>query len=381
VDTMAEEMERELVALAHEFAEKELRPVAAAYDQSEEYAWDVIHKAAEVGLTSYHFPEEYGGGGIESLLTQCRIHEELGWGDAGLAELITCNSFATGPLLDMGTKEQIERWIPPLCGPKPPGWALAITEPGCGSDSAAITTHAKRADGGYVMNGSKTYISNAPMADCVGVFATVAPGTRAKGITCFILEKEDEGFTKGRQIPVMGQRACPVGELFFDDCFVPEDRRVGGEGTAFRGLMRFFQVVRTKLAATSVGIGRAALEYAVEYAKERKAFGRYIHEFQAVSFRLVDARVKLDQARLMYEHAARLADAGKDFAVESSVAKIAGSEAAFTACYAAMQTLASNGYSREYPVEQWLRDAKLNEIQEGTNDILRLVVARSMFKS
>jgi acyl-CoA dehydrogenase len=373
--------ERELVALAHEFAEKELRPVAALYDQSEEYAWDVLHKAAEVGFTSYHFPEEYGGGGIHSLLTACKVHEELGWGDSGLCELITMNAFATGPIMGMATVEQKQRWIPPLCGSKPPGWALAITEPDCGSDAAALVTYAKKVDGGYVLNGSKTFISNGPKADWYCVFATIAPGTRSKGITCFVVERGDPGFTVGKAIPIMGQRALPVGELFFGDCFVPEDRRVGDEGQGFYGMMYFFQQVRTKLAATSIGIGRAALEYAIDYAKERKAFGKFIHEFEAVSFRLVDAKLKLDQGRLMYEHAARLADAGKEFSIESSMAKLTASEAAFAATYAAMQTLGSYGYSREYPVEQWMRDAKLNEIQEGTNDIQRLIIARSLFRS
>ena len=306
-----EEMERELVALAHEFAEKEIRPVAPLYDQSEEYPWDVLHKAAEVGLTSYGMPEEYGGGGIHSLLTSCRIHEELGWGDAAIAEVIDTNSFSTGPILSMGSEEQKQRWIAPLCGPKPPSWAFAITEPGCGSDAAALTTHARKVDGGYVLNGSKIWISNAPIADYYTVFATVAPGTRSKGITCFVVERDDAGFTMGKPLPKMGQRAFPAAELFFEDCFIPEDRRIGAEGQGFYGVMQWFEFVRTELAATSVGIGRAALEVAVDYAKERQAFGKVIKEFEAVSFRLVDAKLRLDQARMMYEHAARLADAGK----------------------------------------------------------------------
>jgi acyl-CoA dehydrogenase len=381
VDSMAEEMERELVALAHEFAEKELRPVAAAYDQSEEYPWAVLHKAAEVGLTYFHFPEEYGGGGIHSLLTSCKIHEELGWGDSGIAEVIDTNSFSTGPILGMGTEEQKQRWIPPLCGPKPPTWALAITEPGGGSDSAAMTTHAKKVDDGYVLNGTKTWISNGPVADYFTVFATTAPGTRSRGITCFVVERGDAGFAVGKPLPKMGQRAFPASEISFDDCFIPEDRRVGDEGKGFYGMMRWFQLVRTELAATSIGIGRAALEYAVDYAKERKAFGEFIHEYQAVSFRLVDAKMGLDQARLMCHHAARLADEGKDFAVEASMAKLAGGQAAFAAAHAAIQTLGGYGYSREYPVEQWLRDAQLEEIQDGTNDIQRLIIGRSMFRS
>lgn len=374
------DVEQELVSLAHEFAEQEMRPRAAHYDETEEFPYDVFHKAAEVGLASYDLPQEYGGGGVDGLLTACLIGEELAWGDSGIAGCIGGGSFFAGPILEMGTEEQKRRWIPPLCGPKPPPGALAITEPEAGSDAAALKTHAKRADGGYVLNGQKTWVSSAPDADLYLVYATVAPGTRSKGITSFVVEKGDAGFALGRKLPKLGCRACPTAELFFEDCFVPEDRRIGEEGRGFYGVMRYFERSRTQLAANSVGIGRAALEHAVTYAKEREAFGKKIHEFQAVSFRLVDAKMKLDQARLMAHHAARLADEGRPFGVEASMAKCAASEAAWFAAWAAMQTLGSYGYSREYPVEKLLRDAKLEEIYEGTSDIQRLIVARSMFR-
>jgi alkylation response protein AidB-like acyl-CoA dehydrogenase len=211
------------------------------------------------------------------------------------------------------------------------------------------------------------------------VFATVAPGTRSKGITAFVVQQGDEGFVLGKQIPKLGSRCYPAGELFLQDCVLPLDRRIGEEGSGFRGLLRWFEQTRVTLAASAIGIGRAALEYAVGYAKEREAFGSKIHEFQAVSFRLVDARMRLDQARLMIHHAARLADAGEPFGTQSSMAKLAASEAAWFAAWAAVQTLGGWGYSREYPVEKWLRDAKLEEIWEGTSDIQRLIVAREMF--
>ena len=372
-------VDRELVELAHEFAEKEIRPVAARFDETEEFPGEVIRKAAKVGLTSFDLPEPYGGGGIESARTSCLIGEELAWGDSPIGSLIGSASFFVDPLAALGTEEQRERWITPLCGDEPPMTGLAITEPGAGSDAAAITTTATKVDGGYLLNGQKTWVSGAPIARFYLVYATVAPGTRSKGITSFVVEQGDEGFTPGKKLPKLGSRCYPTGELFFSDCFVPDDRRIGEEGQGFRGVMRSFDRSRVTLAANSIGIGRAALEYAVEYAKQREAFEKKIHEFQAVSFRLVDAKVALDQARLMTLHAADRADAGEPFGTEASMAKLTASEAAWQAANAAVMTLGSYGYSREYPVEKWLRDAKLEEIYEGTSDIQRLIIARSLF--
>jgi len=373
------DVERELVKLAHTFAADEIRPVAARHDETEAFPTEIVRKAARIGLTSFDLPAAYGGGGIDSVRTGCLIGEELAWGDSPIGSLVGSASFFAGPLAELGTEEQRRRWIPPLCSEDPPMTALAITEPGAGSDAAAITTTATRVEGGYLLNGAKTWASGAPDAAFYLVFATVAPGTRAKGITSLVVEKGDEGFTLGKKLPKMGSRCYPTGELFFTDCFVAEDRRIGEEGQGFYGVMRSFDRSRVTLAANSIGIGRAALEYAVDYATQREAFGKKIHEFQAVSFRLVDAKLALDQARLLTLHAADLADAGGPFAPEASMAKLAASEAAWQAADAAVMTLGSYGYSREYPVEKWLRDAKLEQIYEGTNDIQRLIIARSMF--
>lgn len=369
-----------MLATARKFAENEIRPVALRYDETEEFPRDLLYKAAELGLACYDLPAEYGGGGVESLLATCLITEELAWGDSPIAQVIGQCGFFSGPIVAMGTGAQKDRWLRPLCGSRPPACALAITEPGVGSDAAAITTHARRVDGGYVINGHKKFIGNAPVVDLCVVFATVAPGTRSKGITAFVVEKGDPGFVIGAALPKMGSRCFPAGELLFEDCFVADDRRIGDEGQGFHGVMRRFDRARVQLAANSLGIGRAALEHAVEYAKKRHAFGHPIHEFQAVSFRLVDVKMKLDQARLLTHDAARRADAEEPFATEAAMAKLAASEAAWFATWAASQTLAGAGYLRDSPVQKWLRDAKLDEIWDGTSDIMRLIVSRSMFR-
>jgi alkylation response protein AidB-like acyl-CoA dehydrogenase len=350
------DVERQLVELAHDFAANEIRPVAAALDRSEEFPEEIVRKAAAVGLSSFDLPAAYGGGGVDSVRTACLIGEELAWGDAPIGSVVRSASFFADPLAALGTKEQCERWITPLCDDDPPMTGLAITEPGAGSDAAAITTTATKVDGGYRLNGQKTWVSGAPVARHYFVYATVARGTRAKGITSFVVEQGDEGFTLGPKLPKLGSRCYPTGELFFADCFVAVDRRIGDEGQGFYGVMRSFDRSRVTLAANSIGIGRAALEYATDYAK-----------------------MAVDQARLMTLHAADLADAGKPFATEASMAKLAASEAAWKSANAAVMTLGSYGYSREYPVEKWLRDAKLEEIYEGTSDIQRVIIARSLF--
>ena len=373
------DIQDDLVALARDFAANEIRPVAAHYDEVEETPWDPFYKAAEIGLTCYDLPEHLGGGGIMDLTTAARIHEELVFGDAAIGNFIGSASFFAGTIIALGDEAQQERWVRPLTGPKPKLGALATTEPEAGSDASAIATYAEKVDGGYKLNGSKTWISNAGVAAYYIVFATVAPGTRSKGITAFIVEDGDEGFTVGNKLHKLGQRAIPTHEIFFKDVFLTEDRRIGAEGMGFKGLMRKFDESRVVLAAGEVGMARAAFEYAVEYATERKAFGAPIHVNQAVSFRLVDVKMKIDQARLLVRHAALLADSGQDFATEAAMAKLAASEAAWFSAWACCQTLGGYSYSREYPAEKWLRDAKLEELWEGTSDIMRLIISRSLF--
>jgi acyl-CoA dehydrogenase len=371
--------QREIQRLCRDFAAREIRPRSLEVDEADtQVPWDIFHRAAGLGLTAFMLPEEYGGGGLTDCLTACIVQEELSHGCSGIGNLITTNGFFAEPVLVLGTEEQKRRWLEPLTGPEPPLTALAITEPQSGSDAASIRTSARRADGGYVLNGQKAWISSGGVARFYVVFANVEPGSGHRGITAFVVEEGDEGFRCGPPIRKMGQRAIPNVELFLDDVFVPEDRRLGEEGMGFRGLMETFDRSRITLAASATGLARAALEYATQYAKERVQFGKPIAQHQAVAFRLADMALRVDAARLLTWRAATMLDRGERVTREAAMAKLHASETAMWCTWAAVQTLGGWGYSREYPVEKWMRDAKLEEIEEGTSDIQRLIISRTL---
>ena len=371
--------QREIQALCREFAANEIRPISLAVDEADtEMPWEIWHKAADLGITSYMLPEEYGGGGMTDVFTQCLVQEELCFGCSGIGNLLTSNGFFAEPVLELGTEEQKRRWIEPLCGERPPLTALATTEPDAGSDAAAMTTAATRQGDGYVLRGQKTWISNGGLGEYYVVFATVAPGTRSRGVTAFLVEKGDAGVSFGAPMRKMGQRAIVNAEMFFEDVLLPEDRRLGDEGQGFYGLMRTFDRSRIVLGSAATGLARAALEYATEYAKTRVQFGKPIAEHQAIAFRLADMAVRVDAARLLVWRAARAIDAGEQVAKEAAMAKLFASETAMWCAWAAVQTLGGWGYSREYPVEKWMRDAKLEEIEEGTSEIQRLIISRRL---
>jgi alkylation response protein AidB-like acyl-CoA dehydrogenase len=373
--------QREIQELAREFARREIRPIAAEVDERDTHCpIDVVYKAAEVGLTSYMLPEEVGGGGITDVLTGCIVQEELNWGCAGIGNLICSGAFFARPVLEVGTDEQKQRWLAPLCTERPPLTALASTEPGVGSDSAAMATTARRDGDEWVLNGQKTWISNGGIAEFYVIFATVAPGTRSKGVTAFLVEKGDRGVSFGEPMRKVGQRAILNTEVFLQDARLPADRLLGEEGKGFYSLMHTFDESRIHLAASAVGIARAAYEYSVEYAKTREAFGKPIGEHQAVGFRLADMATRIDAARLLTHRAARMMDEGRHVPAEAAMAKLFASETASWVTWAAVQTLGGWGYSREYPVEKWSRDARLEEIEEGTSDIQRLIISRSLLR-
>jgi acyl-CoA dehydrogenase len=374
--------QEEIRRTCREFAAKEIRPISLAVDEGDTVVprevWD---RAAEVGLTSFMLPARFGGGGMTDCLTGCIVQEELSYGCAGIGNLITSNGFFAEPVLALGNEDQQRRWLAPLTGERPPLTALATTEPDAGSDVASIRTTARPSDGGYVINGQKSWISNGGVADYYVVFATVAPDSGYRGVTAFVLERGDKGFCWGPPMRKMGQRAIVNTELFLDEVRVPADRRLGDEGDGFRGLMQTFDRSRVTLGASATGLARAALEYATTYARERVQFGKPIAEHQAVSFRLADMALRVDASRLLVWRAARLLDAGERATAEAAMAKLHASETAMWCTWAAVQTLGGWGYSREHPVEKWMRDAKLEEIEEGTSDIQRLVIARELVRS
>jgi acyl-CoA dehydrogenase len=373
--------QREIQGVCREFADREIRPIAAEVDEADtEMPWEIWYKAAGLGLTSFMLPEEVGGGGLTDCVTGVVVQEELCRGCSGIGNLITPGGFFAEPVVELGSEAQRRRWLEPIAGERPPLTALATTEPGAGSDAASIATTAARTDAGYALRGQKTWISNGGLAEYYVVFATVEPGSRSRGITAFVVEKGDPGVTFGEPMRKMGQRAIVNTEMFLEDAEIPADRRLGDEGRGFYGLMRTFDRSRITLGASATGIARAALEYAVSYAKTREQFGKPIAEHQAVAFRLADMATRVDAARLLVHRAARRIDAGESVPMEAAMAKLFASETAMWCTWAAVQTLGGWGYSREYPVEKWMRDAKLEEIEEGTSDIQRLIISRNLLK-
>ncbi|MFF2502333.1 acyl-CoA dehydrogenase family protein [Streptomyces sp. NPDC058067] len=371
--------QRDIIDLTRTFAREEIRPRGRAVDEADvETPWDLWRAAAKVGITGFMLPEEYGGGGFTDVFTQVLVQEELCVGDLGIGNLLCSNGFFADPVMELGTEEQKRTWLTPLAGADTPMTSLATTEPGSGSDAASIVTTATRTEGGYLLNGQKAWISNAGEADQYVVFAKTDPAQRSRGVTAFLLRKGAEGLTFGEPMRKMGQRAIVCREMFFSDVFVPDADRLGDEGQGFVGLMRTFDISRAVLGAAATGVARAAYEYARDYARERVQFGKPIIEHQAVAFRLADMRTRIEQARLMTWRAAKRIDAGLDATAEAAMAKLTASETAAYCTWAAVQTLGGWGYSREFPVEQWMRDAKLEEIEEGTSDIMRLVISRSL---
>ncbi|SFP52268.1 Acyl-CoA dehydrogenase [Geodermatophilus dictyosporus] len=373
------EEQREFVALARDFAAREIRPRARAVDEADtESPLDLWDEAAQVGLASYMLPAEYGGGGVTDLVTQCLVQQELCYGDIGIGNFLTSSAFFAEPVLALGSEEQRKRWITPLTGPRPPVTAVAVTEPGVGSDAASLQTSAVRDGDGYVLNGQKTWISNAPYAESFVVFATVDPALRSRGVTAFVVDRSTPGVTVGRPMRKMGQRGIVNAEVFLSDVRVPVENRLGEEGHGFYGLMRTFDGSRILIGAGATGLSRAALDATVAYARERTQFGRPIIEHQAVAFRLADMAARTDVSHLVTLRAARLYDAGIPCAAESAIAKVTASENTTWVTDAALQTHGGWGYSREYLPEKWLRDAKLEELEEGTSDIQRLIISRSL---
>jgi acyl-CoA dehydrogenase len=376
--------QEEIRDLAHEFAEKEMRPVADHYDEKEETPWDVMRKAHEVGLSpASGFPEEYGGAGLD-LLTTLIVQEELAWGDAGIAISIGASGLAGAGIIAMGTEEQKKHYIGQLCDPKELKIAaMGLTEPNSGSDSLALETTATKVDGGYVLNGTKQFCTNGGIADIQVAFVTTDKSLGPAGIAGFVIEKGNPGMRQGRKERKLGVRASHTAQVIFEDCFVPEDARLGYDkegnatGPGAVGAMLMLEATRPIIAAGAIGIARAAFEFARDYSMERVQFGKPIAKHEAIAFKLADMATDIDAARLLMLRAGWMAVNGIPYARgEGSMAKLFAGDMAMRVTVDAVQVLGGYGYIKDYPVERFMRDAKIYQIWEGTAEIQRLVISR-----
>ncbi|HET6412683.1 MAG TPA: acyl-CoA dehydrogenase family protein [Anaeromyxobacter sp.] len=361
-----------------EFCEREVKPFARAWDESGSFPAEAVRRLGQLGVMGVCVPERYGGAGLGALGLSVAV-EEVARYDGSLALTVAShNGLGTGHILRFGTEGQKERYLPALArGEKLAAWAL--TEPTSGSDAAALRTTAARRGAGWVLNGVKTFITQGSVADVYVVLARTDPGQK-RGITAFLLEKGLTGFTQRALHGKLGMRSSDTAELFLEEVEVSDEQRLGEVGEGFLNTLQILDRGRITIGALAVGLARGALEEARAYARERRAFGKPLAEFQAIAFGLSDVATEITAARLMVHRAAALCDAGAPFGKEASMAKLFASEMAMRATSRAIQIHGGNGYTSDYPVERYFRDAKLTEIGEGTSEVQRIVISREILR-
>jgi acyl-CoA dehydrogenase len=367
--------QRMIQDLAREFADREIAPFSVQSDIDKSFPLAIQQKALEVGLLNISLPAEYGGAGL-GCLEVALVTEQLCRACLGIGTTLCINVLAAEPILQAGNEPQKRAYFGRLAAGEFASFAL--TEPGAGSDSAAIRTTAKRVAGGYELTGSKIWISNASLASFMVVFAKTDPAAGHKDISAFIVERDSAGLSVGEPLGKMGQRAAPTCEVFFDQVFVPEANRLGAEGEGFSIAMRTFDQSRPMVAAFGLGLTQRCVDESIAYATERKSMGKRLIDHQAIAHRLADMRIRLEASRLLTYQAAWLADQGQRNTVQASIAKAFTSDAAMWAATEAIQIFGGMGYSTEYPVEKLFRDAKVLQIYEGTSEIQRNIIAREM---
>ncbi|MBI3998238.1 MAG: acyl-CoA dehydrogenase family protein, partial [Armatimonadetes bacterium] len=362
-----------------DFAAREIRPQAREWDRQGTFPLDLVPKIAELGLWGMTVPAVYGGSGLEMMSVALAI-EALAWGDGGLAlSVASHNSLCAGHIAAFAGDEQRRRFLPRLASGDALG-AWCLTEPGAGSDAAGIQTRAERRGDRWVLNGTKVFVTQGSIAGIYVVMAVTGPGTGRAGISAFIVERGTPGLEIGRKEDKLGVRSSDTAEVRFVDCEVPDECRIGPQGDGYRQAMRTLERGRIGIAAMAVGIGRAALDAGLAYARERMAYGRPIADLQAIQFMLADMATELDAAWLLTEHAADLADRGQPFRKEASMAKLFASEAAARAATRAVQIHGGYGFIKDYPVERFYRDIKLCEIGEGTSEVQRAIISRMILQ-
>jgi alkylation response protein AidB-like acyl-CoA dehydrogenase len=373
------EEQKMLQTTLHDFAEKEIVPVASRIDRDSMFPAAELRKMAALGLFGLTIPEKYGGSG-KGLVEMCLAIEELARASAAIDNYLRISlSLAIVPVMEYGTEMLKKKYLPPHASGEKMA-CFALTEAGAGSDPASMTTTAARREGGYVINGNKLFVSIGYRAGIAVVFATIDKALGSKGITAFATDMDSPGIAVGRREDKMGMRGLATTELVFQDCFVPEENRLGREGQGLRIALDALDISRVTVGAEAVGISRAAYEAALKYAKERQQFGEPIASFQAVQWMLADMATQIDAARLLTFRAAFLCDRGRPFIKEAAMAKVFATEVSGMVTSKALQIHGGYGYTRDYPVERYFRDAKITEIYEGTSEIMRMTIARSLLK-
>jgi acyl-CoA dehydrogenase len=367
-----------LQATARRFAREQVAPIAAHYDRTAEFPREVIRQSWELGLASTVIPVEHGGVGLSSL-DCCLVIEEIAWGCAGIATSVMCSDLGLTPILVAGSPEQQREWLRP-CAERFMLVSFCLSEPGAGSDVAGLQLLAEKDGDGYRLNGTKCWITNGGEADLFTVFATLDRKSRHNGICAFIVPADAPGISRGKKEDKMGQRASDTRVIDFEGVRVPAAQRLGAEGEGFKIAMQTLDRSRPPIAALATGIAQRALDEAGKYASERKAFGSPIGGFQAVQFMLADMAKDIEAARLLTRQSAWMVDQGQRASKHSSMAKCFATDTAMRVTTDAVQIFGGNGYTRDYPVEKLMRDAKLMQIYEGTNQIQRLVIARELLR-
>ena len=379
MDFSLTEDQKMLKAMLRDFAKKELEPVAAQIDETEEFPAEQVRKIADLGLMGLTIPEEYGGGG-KGMIEFCLAVEVLTQACTAAAAVFRISlSLAITPIRLYGTDEQKRRFLPPHAKGEKLA-CFALTEAGAGSDPASLETTAVRQGDGYLLNGNKLFTSLGAEADIAVVFATIDKSLRHRGITAFIVEKGTPGFSVGKHERKLGLHGVSSTELIFENCKVPAENRLGGEGQGFRVALDALDESRVTAGAEAVGIAQAAFNAALSYAKERQQFGQPIANFQAIQWMLADMATQIEAARLLTYQAAYLQDYGLPFIKEAAMAKLFASEVSSFVTNKALQIHGGYGYTRDYPLERYLRDAKITEIYEGTSEMMRMTIARQLIR-
>jgi alkylation response protein AidB-like acyl-CoA dehydrogenase len=374
------EEQQQIKYSVREFAESEIRPHVMEWDESQHFPDELRPKLAELGLMGVLFPEEYGGAGM-GYVEYATIIEELGRVDGSIALSVAAhNSLCSNHIYSFGTEEQKQRYLAPLARGESFG-AWGLTEPQAGSDASGTRTTAVRSNGGWKVNGAKNFITHAITCNTLVAMAVTDKSQGSRGISAFIFDKSIEGFRSDKKENKLGMRASETASVVFEDCYVPDENRLGSEGEGFLQAMQVLDGGRISIAALSVGIAQGAYEAALKYSKERQQFGKPIAEFQAIQFKLADMGTQIEAARLLTLQAAAMKDAGKKTTRQSAMAKLFASETAVRVSEESVQIHGGYGYTKDYPAEKYWRDSKLCTIGEGTSEVQRLVIAKQLLKA